>query len=54
VIAIGDFMRPALRGDTLEQIAAAGGEVVESQLYHLVHLVPGADPTPDPAPAPAP
>jgi hypothetical protein len=54
VIAIGDFMRPALRGDTLEQIAAAGGEVAESQLYHLVHLVPGADPTPDPAPAPDP
>ena len=48
VVAIGDFMRPALRPDTLEQIAAASGEVVESQLYHLVHVVPGADPTPPP------
>jgi hypothetical protein len=45
VVAIGDFMEPHLRPGTLEQIAGAGGNVVDSQLYHLVHLVPGPDPT---------
>lgn len=50
VVAIGDFMQPHLRPDTLDQIAAASGKVVESQLYHLIHIVPGFDPTPPPDP----
>jgi hypothetical protein len=54
VVAIGDFMEPHLRADTLKQIAAASGEVVESQLYQLVHIVPGPDPAPPPDPAPSP
>jgi hypothetical protein len=54
VVAIGDFMDPHLRADTLEQIAAASGKVVESQLYQLVHIVPGPDPAPPPDPSPSP
>lgn len=46
VVTIGDFMQPYLRADTLDQIAAASGKVVESQLYQMVHIVPGPDPTP--------
>jgi hypothetical protein len=46
VAAIGDFMEPHLRGDTLTQIRAAGGDVVESQAYRLVGTVPGPDPAP--------
>jgi hypothetical protein len=46
VAAIGDFMEPRLRDDTLTQIRAAGGDVVESQAYRLVGTVPGPDPAP--------
>jgi len=46
VAAIGDFMEPELRPNTLAQIRAAGGEVVESQAYNLVGTVPGPDPAP--------
>jgi hypothetical protein len=46
VAAIGDFMEPHLRDDTLTQIRAAGGDVVESQAYRLVGTVPGPDPAP--------
>jgi hypothetical protein len=46
VVAIGDFMQPHLREDTLTQIRAAGGDVVESQAYRLVGSVPGPDPAP--------
>lgn len=54
VLAIGDFMEPRLRADTLEQIAAAGGKLAESRLYQLVHIVPGADPAPPHEPTPPP
>ena len=46
VAAIGDFMQPQLRKDTIAQIEAAGGEVAESRAYRLVGTVPGPDPTP--------
>ena len=46
VVALGDFMQPHLRPHTLEQIAAAGGKVAQAQLYDLVDLVPGPEPTP--------
>ena len=46
VAAIGDFMQPQLRRDTVAQIEAAGGEVAESQAYGLVVTVPGPDPAP--------
>jgi hypothetical protein len=44
VAALGDFMEPRLRKDTIEQIEAAGGRVVRSKAYHLLHTVPGPDP----------
>jgi hypothetical protein len=47
VAVIGDFMQPHLREDTLTQIRAAGGDVVESQAYRLVGTVPGPDPNPE-------
>lgn len=46
VAAVGDFMEPRLRDDTLAQIRAAGGNVVESGAYRLVGTVPGPDPGP--------
>ena len=46
VAAIGDFMEPRLRDDTLTQIRAAGGNVVESRAYRLVGTAPGPDPNP--------
>ncbi len=46
VTAIGDYMQPHLRPDTLAQIEAAGGQVAESRAYGLVATVPGPDPAP--------
>jgi hypothetical protein len=46
VAAIGDFMEPRLRDDTLTKIRAAGGNVVESRAYRLVGTAPGPDPNP--------
>jgi hypothetical protein len=46
VAAIGDFMKPRLRDDTLTQIRAVSGNVAESRAYRLVGTVPGPDRTP--------
>jgi hypothetical protein len=51
VAALGDFMQPQLRKDTIEQIEAAGGRVVRSKAYHLLHTEPGPDPGLSSAPA---
>jgi hypothetical protein len=51
VVALGDFLQPHLRADTLEAITTAGAAVAESELYQLVHLEPGVAPPPAP-PAP--
>jgi hypothetical protein len=51
VLAVGDFIRPRLRDDTLAQLAAAGGDVVEALAYQLVATVPGPDPAPSDAPS---
>ncbi len=44
VVAIGDYMQPELRPDTIAQIEAAGGKIVASQPFTLVATVPGPDP----------
>ena len=54
LLAPGDFMQPHLRTDTLEAIAAAGGNVVEAELYQLVHREAGPDPASMPEPSPLP
>jgi hypothetical protein len=40
-----------LRDDTLAQLAAAGGDVVEALAYQLVATVPGPDPARSDAPS---
>ncbi|MGN9812828.1 hypothetical protein ACTMSW_26185 [Micromonospora sp. BQ11] len=46
VAAFGAFLRPQLRDDTLKQIRTAGGDVVESRVFHHVGTVAGDEPTP--------
>jgi hypothetical protein len=44
VAAFGAFMQPKLRGDTLDQIEAAGATVVNSLAFSHVGTIPGESP----------
>jgi hypothetical protein len=44
VAAIGSFMRPQLREGTLDRIRAAGGDVIESLVFHHVGTVSDDEP----------